>query len=88
MSGSLLSSYRTVFGSLLNGQTRGPRDSMCDVGAFEVQRQPRVQPIAIPFVAQAALPSPMSEQTQNMHVTVTDYAAITGFPCGTLDAPR
>lgn len=88
MSGSLLSSYRTVFGSLLNGQTRGPRDSMCDVGAFEVQRQPRVQPIAIPFVAHAALLSPISEQTQDLRVTVSDSPAKTRLPSGTPDAVR
>jgi hypothetical protein len=37
MFGFLLSSYRAVLGAPINGQTREPRDSMCDVGAFEVQ---------------------------------------------------
>ena len=32
MFGFLLSSYRAVLGAPINGQTREPRDSMCDVG--------------------------------------------------------
>jgi len=37
MFGFVSSFYRAVLGSPINGETREPRNSMCDVGAFEVQ---------------------------------------------------